>query len=558
MKSFSITVCFLLMFGAAAANAQSKSQPTSKDNDEFTQRLEKEIDRFLSRVTRSWTRINDSDIEESDTLDRKRRSLRTADISSDPYAHSYTGHTVIEEGETVDGDVVVKGGNLTVLGTVDGDVLVIGGTLFVKEGGTVTGNARVINGDIVKDDGGTIEGYEDKSNATASSYRTNRSSFRRYGTSFEVPWKSEYSNLDDVVLRYNRVEGIFLGLGSEKRYYWDGRRSWTGFGSFGWGFKSHTWRWNLGVARQFPLTEEGSHLLELGVEAYSLTDSKDRWIIGTNENTAAAFFIHEDFLDYFSRRGITGHVAWATQGSVLRTEVRVGYAVDRYDSLTNRVNWAMFGGDKSFRPNPPITEGNMRSVVATVGMTTLDKTVRGPEGWAIVATAELGRRMPGSDYSFDQYILDIRRYQPLGRYDNLNVRFRAGSSEGILPEQRIFQIGGLSTLQAYRYKSFVGTRMVLINAEYIVDGNFLDDLDFWPSWMFGGVNFLFLSDAGFVRTPFPTTAPQDGFDKVTWSEFNHNFGFGLANRSGSFRFAYTWRTDIKAPGALVFRFVRPF
>jgi hypothetical protein len=544
------TVLLLSLLVVSFSMGQSSRRSTADDN--FTQRLEKEIDRFIDRFSRG------TDPALDDTLDRKRpRSMKTADLNTEDFARSYTGNTTIEADERVDGDVVVKGGNLTVYGTVEGDVLVIGGNLYVKEDGHVTGNARVINGTIEKSGDGRIDGYEDRSNGTAS-YRTDRSRFRHYGTSFDVPWLNEFGNFDNAIVRYNRVEGIFLGIGSEKKFYWDGRRSWAAFGSVGWGFKSHTWRYNLGLARQFPLVSDGGQIFELGVEGYSLTDSKDRWIISTNENSAAAFFIHEDFLDYFSRRGGTGHVAWLTQGSVVRTEVRIGYSADRYDSLVLRTDWALFGGEKRFRPNPPVTEGKMRSVNAAIGFTTTEKTSHGPEGWTVTAAGEFGKKMTGSEFSFNQYVFDLRRYQPLGRYDNINVRVRVGSAEGILPPQKMFELGGLGTLHAYRYKQDAGNRMVLANAEYIVDGNFLDDLDFWPSDLFGGINFLFLSDAGLVRTLQPTAQFQDGFGKITWGELRHNLGVGLANRNGTFRVAYTWRTTEKAPGTFTFRFVRPF
>lgn len=545
------TATLLSLLALSVAPGQSSSRVSATDDD-FTHRLEREIDRFIGRFSRGFDEALD------DTLDRKRpRSLKTADLNTEDYARSHTGNTTIESDEQVDGDIVVKGGHLTIYGTVDGDVLVIGGNLYVKDGGHVTGNARVINGSIEKSGDGRIDGFEDRSNGTAS-YRTDRSRFRHLGTSFDVPWLSEFGNFDNAIVRYNRVEGIFLGVGSEKKFYWDGRRSWAAFGSVGWGFKSHTWRYNLGLARQFPLVSDGGQLFELGVEGYSLTDSKDRWIISTNENSAAAFFIHEDFLDYFSRRGATAHVAWLTQGSVVRTEVRIGYSADQYDSLVQRTDWALFGGNKSFRPNPAVAPGTMRSANASIGLTTTEKTSHGPEGWAFVATGEFGKKMTGSDYSFNQFLFDLRRYQPLGRYDNFNIRLRVGSSEGILPLQKMFEIGGLGTLHAYQYKQDAGNRMVLVNAEYIVDGNFLDDLDFWPSDLFGGINFLILSDAGLVRNVLPTVQFQEGFEKMTWGELRHNVGAGLANRSGTFRVAYTWRTTEKAPGTLTFRFVRPF
>jgi hypothetical protein len=122
----------------------------------------------------------------------------------------------------------------------------------------------------------------------------------------------------------------------------------------------------------------------------------------------------------------------------------------------------------------------------------------------------------------------------------------------------MYDLGGLGTLHAYPFKSESGNRMVLFNAEYIINGSFLDDLDFWPTWLFRNVNILLLTDAGFTRNVPTTVGFSEGFDKVTWGEFKHDIGAGFSNRSGSFRIALTWRTDIKEAARLTFRFMRPF
>ncbi len=552
------TLLILLIVCVVPVYAQPGGWSNDDDDDEFTRDLEEQIDSFLERVTHGITSGDIDGIFLPDTIERKpRRSIRTADLEMDAYSHSYSGDTFIPADDVLKGNVIVKGGDLEVEGTIDGDVLVIGGTLYVLDDGVVTGNARVINGDIVKREGGEIKGHEDSSTG-ATTYRAERTGFRRFGTSFDVPWLLDRTNIDNVQVRYNRVEGLFFGLGSEKKYYWDGRRHWSAFGGLGWGIASHTWRYNLGLVRQFDIAAEAGHLFELGIEGYSLTDSKDTWILSTNENSAAAFFIHEDFLDFYERRGFTGHAAWYTQGSHLRTEVRVAYVADSYSSLEQRTDWALFGGNKVFRPNPPIQAGRMRSVVVSAGLTTLDKSMHGPEGWSVHLTAELGKNMPGSDFAFNTYLGDLRCYQPIGRHDNLNIRLRVATAEGVLPPQKMFEIGGLGTLNAYRYKMFAGNRMLLLNAEYILDGDFLDELDFWPTSILSGFTFIFLSDAGLVRTVVSGEPATGGFGGIDMNEFAHNFGFGISNRSGRFRLAYTWRTDIKAPGNIIFRFARPF
>jgi hypothetical protein len=200
----------------------------------------------------------------------------------------------------------------------------------------------------------------------------------------------------------------------------------------------------------------------------------------------------------------------------------------------------------------------MRSVLASAGISTESKTARGPEGWSIYGAFEYGPRAMGGEFNFDQYILDIRRFQPMSSFDNLNIRLRAGTSDGTLPLQKAYDLGGLGTLNAFPFKSETGNRMILFNAEYIMNGSILDDLDFWPSWIFDHVNLLFFTDAGMIRIAVPGSGPTEGFENITWREFRHDFGAGFSNRSGSFRVGIAWRTDVKAPARFILRFTRPF
>jgi hypothetical protein len=100
--------------------------------------------------------------------------------------------------------------------------------------------------------------------------------------------------------------------------------------------------------------------------------------------------------------------------------------------------------------------------------------------------------------------------------------------------------------------------MVLFNAEYIVNGDFLNDLDFWPSWLFRHMNFIFMADAAYMKTAPREMGWSEGFDGMRFSDFKNDLGIGLSNRSGSVRAGFAWRTDVKAPGRFSFRFNRPF
>jgi hypothetical protein len=557
-----LAILAMIFFALQVANAQSNTDKSKDDerSDDIGDRIGKKIERFVSNITREFSRDYETDSFNPDTLPGKPKNYDDdLDLEDERKTETYQGDITVKENETIKSNVVVKDGDLTVFGKIDGDVLVVGGSLYVKDGGRITGNARIINGTIVRENGGIIDGYTDKTSSKTVEYREDRHRFSHPGNSFSAPWVNETANLDNFIFRYNRVEGLFLGLGSEKKYNWNGRREFSTYGSIGWGVRSHTWRGNLGIARQFPIgVNEGDELFEIGVEGYSLTDSKDRWLIDVRENTAAALLIHEDFRDYFERNGYSAHLAYYAQNDNVKIELKALYLADEYASLGNNAEWALFGGDKLFRPNPKINDGKMRSALTSAGISTERKSARGPEGWSIFGSYEYGPKTLGGDFDFDQYVLDIRRFQPISSYDNLNLRFRAGTSDGSLPVQKAYDLGGLGTLNAFPFKAETGNRMILFNAEYIMNGSALDDLDFWPSWLFRHVNLLFFSDAGLVRTEAQDKGPTGGFEKITWGEFKNDIGAGFSNRSGSFRIGVAWRTDVKAPARFVLRFTRPF
>lgn len=560
-RLFVVLLCTTFIVGTTTAQSDNQETSSTDKHESLSKRISAIVEDVISQIEREFSGRTDETAVRADGLklvrSKKARADNNVAIIGEDSSVTYQGNAVIQKGDTVNSNVIVKAGNLTVYGRINGDILVVGGDLFLRDGAYVKGNVKVINGEVNKDDDAVVVGYIDKSSSTKEkAYREPEKDFRRTSTRLNANWVSETTNLDNVIFRYNRVEGIFLGLGSEKRYYWDGRREYSLYGSVGYGFRSHNWRGNLGLSRQFAFDD--GQIIELEVEGHSLTDTKDDWLIGVNENTAAAFLIHEDFRDYFRRDGIGANIGYAVQQDYLTGQVKLGYLADEYKSMDNRTEWSLFGGNKVFRPNPAIDTARLRSIVASAGVSTVTTTIYGPEGWSVLATTEFADKNLGGDFGFDRYVADIRRYQPLGRYDNFNVRFRVGSADGRLPLQKTFEIGGLGTLQGYPFKGEAGNRMILMNAEFIVNADFLGDLSFWPSWLMRGLNLLVLTDAGLVRSMPTTAAWTDGFDGIKFSDFRHDVGVGIASRSGAFRLAFVWRTDISEAARFIFRFARPF
>jgi hypothetical protein len=128
----------------------------------------------------------------------------------------------------------------------------------------------------------------------------------------------------------------------------------------------------------------------------------------------------------------------------------------------------------------------------------------------------------------------------------------------VLPLQKMYEVGGLGTLPAFAFKEDMGNRMLLMNAEFIINGDFLGDLSFWPSWLMRGINLLVMSDAGLVRRVATSAKWTEGFEDIRFGDFKHDVGLGVATRNGSFRLAFVWRTDRSEPARFIFRIARPF
>lgn len=64
----------------------------------------------------------------------------------------------VAENDTVDGDVVVVGGDISCKGVVTGDAVAIGGDVVVEGNGVIEGDATAIGGKVVKLGNGRVEG----------------------------------------------------------------------------------------------------------------------------------------------------------------------------------------------------------------------------------------------------------------------------------------------------------------------------------------------------------------------------------------------------------------
>lgn len=538
------------------SGVDAQNSKTSEDNfetrvDRTADNFENFVDGIVNSVEYEVNRMFESrqdynnDVENDDEDQDKEKSTMDA--------VTFNGNTEIALNDSVQTDLVVKNGNLTIYGTILGDVLVVNGDIELKSSAKVLGNVRAMNGSITKENGSFVEGYTEQSASSGSKKHFRKNTYRtKYTYSFKPYFWNDEDILDDNVLfRYNRVEGFFFGFGAEKKFYWDGSKSVSGSGSFGYGFASHKWRLQLGLDRQFAASNDV--LYEAGGEVHSMTDSKDDWIMNLTENNLSALFFREDFKDYFQREGYSLHTARYTKDGDVTTMIDVRYLNDRYSSMDNNATWAVFGGN-SFRSNPLVNAGMMKSISIAGGLSTIEKYRYHSEGWNFYVKGEYGGNELGGAFDFSQAVVDIRRFQPIFDDDQINLRIRAGSLEGNPIAQKIFELGGANTMPAFGFKEFSGNRMVLANLEYRVSGDIIDEIFFWPN----SLNLIAFGNAGAVSTVNTKWAVYEGFNSITASQFKSDYGFAIAWHDGDARLGFAWRTDKQAPVSIFFRLNRSF
>ena len=417
------------------------------------------------------------------------------------------------------------------------------GDIDIRSGGEIRGDAISISGNIYTEEGSIITGESIEASwrkfARYDNYRYSSSRTRRFRYSYSYD-AGIYDYPDEVVFDYNRVDGLFFGFNigpNISRYSSYDYRPLNLFGFFGYGFKSAKWRYQIGLEKLFG----NYNPFSIGFELHSVTDSDDNWIISKTENALAASMIKEDFRDYFEREGYAGFISQRI-GDYFTMKFQ--YRIDNYESLQEKASWSLFGGKKEFRENPPINEGEMKSALFDFNYDNRSNHYFPYQGWHVNLSGEVSNEDLGGDFNFKRAILDIRRYQPLSRYESFNFRIRIGTSENILPLQKLFYLGGIGTLRGFGYKEFFGNRLFLTNLEYRFDPERI--LIGPPSWFIDdSFDIILFSDYGLSWYSEPDADMMNVFSGTKFKDLKSSIGFGLGDKEDHLRLNFAWRTDTK-------------
>lgn len=404
-----------------------------------------------------------------DVEQRVRREL------SDPTTIRLEGPERIPADSSIAGDLVVRGGDLTLAGRVVGDVIVLGGDLVLEPGATITGDAIVVGGAArgVEDArlGGTLMTY-----AEADPYalkaeredrdRRDRDHRRRHRDRRDRDDRDDRGGLDlsvGVSSNYNRVEGLPLMVGPVIET----------------GGRNHTRLEGLAIWRTEPsrTLEDSEEIgyrirleqalyggrLHLGGQAHSQVVPIEERGLGSVEAGLAALLFHSDLHDYHHTEGWSAWLRWSLPA--LRVSGRVDYRDEEHHELAVSDPWTLFGDDP-WRAQPFVAEGDIGSVGGLLRLDTRNDEEHATRGWYTELAArhpvdmdlampalEIGG-MPVIGFEYEAATVgrvDLRRYTPVHEGATLNLRVLAQGAlqDEALPPQMQQALGGPGTLPAY-------------------------------------------------------------------------------------------------------------
>lgn len=485
--------------------------------------------------------------------------------------YRYEKDTTIDEDDLIEGNIIVVESDLTVKGQVDGDILVILGKVKISNSAIINGNVTSIDGHIYQEEKSLINGNQIETKVKNLFPREEwdrdfdenerLSGFKRYTQRYE----DNYSTLplgridQSLLVRYNRVQGLFLGWAVPKNI--GGKyNKFTVHGFLGYGFKEKQWNYEIGIDRWF--FSQRDYRFELGASAYDFTDTRDNWLITPTENSLAAFFLHKDFQDFYRRYGYEVH---ASQNLSIFLKGTIAYRNDSYETVEKNTNYSLFRGGRSFDENPVVEDGNMRSLYGELYYDSRNSKKHPIRGWYAKLSGETSTSWLNSDFTFNQYVIELRTYQKTGRYERLDIRLKVGTGNGDLPIQKGFEIGGISTLRGFGFKQFQAdtaqtnfltgyNRMILGNIEYNIDPKLFST----GIPIFDDIQYIFFFDFG-NSWGSDKDKFYDGFSHLRWNDMKSDFGIAFSTRDGEARINIAKRLDTaKKPFTITYRISKPF
>ncbi len=403
------------------------------------------------------------------------------------------GDAEVPRGGEIAGPLAVLDGALRVAGRVRGDVVVINGDLTLETGAHVDGSVTVVGGAAAGVAEADVAGGVAVYGAPLRYRRDDRGiayAGPRPAAELSAGREFGFGRTDFVVAvrgGYNRVAGLPISAGPRVVF---GRINPTLVSArliyrTGAGIETAP---HFGYAARVDQSVGGTRLLRVGFGLRSEIAPIEDNGLSDSESSLATFLLHRDFRDHFERKG------WSVDLSLTPPRVpgalTVEYRSERDRSVRPTGPWALFDNRESWRAEPVIADGTLRSLAVRYLVDTRNDDEAPSSGWYVAGEIERGlgghlsqpiapdgTAPPGgvSDLASSRFragTLDVRRYARLGPRSRLSTRvYAAGSLDARpLPAQRQHTLGGEGTLPGYGLFAFdcgAHARVALVGADSV-------------------------------------------------------------------------------------------
>jgi hypothetical protein len=387
----------------------------------------------------------------------------------------------IEDGREIRGNVAVQHGPLVLGGHVTGNVLAVNSDVILRSTARIDGDLLVVGGEVEGRNtayvGGEIRIYRQSLRYRQEGDRIvvdrNEPEDEEEGWWRRLERRGSRSWSDPLRIAqagpYNRVEGLPVSVGPvvyERRAWGSFRLDAAAVVRTGSSFASddsdvgHNVRAELRLGRR-----QG---IGFGGRAFNVVEPVESWQLTNVEVALASFLFHRDYRDYYQRHGASGFVSlFAGRDATLSGSL----SDERWTSRVLNDPFTLFHNQDDWRPNPLVDEGRFHLANATLRVDTRTDPDEPWSGWYIDADLEGGRGrytaiaptsspvsrsvQVGDAVSYTRGFLDIRRYNRLSPYAQINLRAVVGGwlTGDPLPIQRRLSVDGPGALPGFDFRS---------------------------------------------------------------------------------------------------------
>ncbi len=316
-----------------------------------------------------------------------------------------------------------------------------------------------------------------------------------------MPWRSlagergsrvilHLASVPDLI-RFNRVEGLTLGLGGEVET--TGR----GFAALGtrlaYAVTAGRVRYDLRGGFGW---RHASGRLRLSAGIFDRTDTLGVRPVGIGGNTPLAFLFKYDALDYCGRRG------WSLELSEQWRSIGVRLAAGRERSYSlvaaSPATFSPFGG--TFRENPAVDDGPLGFFDADLRIEAVTQPGVYPRGHRHVISVRRGEAGVAGPRAFTRLEIASDLYLRGLHSQLVTLHLAAGAATAPLPRQEGFGLGGPTTLRGEESGGQWGNHLWYAAIDHYLPSGPLGRLR-WPNPLWHALRPIVFADAGAAWDP---------------------------------------------------------